>query len=54
MGRPSNRIAPSSGCSVPVSILMVVVFPAPLGPRKPTTSPRSTSKLALSTATMGP
>src|SRR5690554_1554376 len=29
---------------------MVVVFPAPLGPRKPTTSPSSTEKLKSSTA----
>src|SRR5262245_59733402 len=33
---------------------MVVVLPAPLGPRKPTTSPRSTSKVTPSMAITGP
>src|SRR5579883_884136 len=33
---------------------MVVVLPAPLGPRKPTISPRSMSKLIWSTANTGP
>src|SRR3990172_8288943 len=33
---------------------MVVVFPAPLGPRKPTTPPRSTSNEILSTARSEP
>src|SRR5262249_10521983 len=33
---------------------MVVVLPAPLGPRNPTTSPRSTSKLRRSMAMTGP
>src|SRR5262245_35500704 len=33
---------------------MVVVLPAPLGPRKPTTSPLSTSKLTRSMARTGP
>ena len=33
---------------------MVVVLPAPLGPRKPTISPRSTWKLMWSTASTGP
>src|SRR5262245_46295160 len=37
-----------------VRIRIVVVFPAPLGPRKPTTSPFSTLKLTLSTATTEP
>ena len=35
-------------------IRMVVVLPAPLGPRKPTTSPLGTSKETSSTATVGP
>ena len=34
----------------PVSILSVVVFPAPLGPRNATASPRSMAKETLSTA----
>src|SRR5688572_9286257 len=33
---------------------MVVDLPAPLGPRKPTTCPLSTSKLTRSTASTGP
>src|SRR5207245_9555500 len=33
---------------------MVVVLPAPLGPRKPTISPRATSKLTRSMAWTGP
>src|SRR5439155_20129192 len=33
---------------------MVVVLPAPLGPRKPTISPRSTWKVTLSMAITGP
>src|SRR5262249_9441473 len=33
---------------------MVVVLPAPLRPRKPTTCPRSTSKLTSSSARTGP
>ena len=37
-----------------VSIRMVVVLPAPFGPRKPTTSPCSTSKVAPATARWRP
>jgi hypothetical protein len=33
---------------------IVVVFPAPFGPRKPTTFPRSTEKEIASTALTGP
>src|SRR5439155_1724658 len=33
---------------------MVVVFPAPLGPRKPTISPRATAKVMSWTANTGP
>src|SRR5690606_11964528 len=39
---------------VPASIRIVVVFPAPFGPRNPTTSPRRTSKLTPSTAVNAP
>jgi len=35
MSSPRMRIAPLVGASKPVSILMVVDFPAPFGPRKP-------------------
>src|SRR4051794_19389684 len=37
-----------------VRIRIVVDLPAPLGPRKPTTSPRWTSKLTLSSARSDP
>ena len=36
------------------SVLTVVVFPAPLGPRNPNTSPRATSKETSSNATRSP
>jgi hypothetical protein len=35
VSRPNNRIDPASGRTSPSSIRNVVVFPAPLGPRKP-------------------
>ncbi len=38
----------------PVKIFIVVLFPAPLGPRKPTVSPLATSKLMSSTAQFDP
>jgi hypothetical protein len=38
------------GASTPQSICMVVDLPAPFGPRKPSTSPRPSVKLRLSTA----
>src|ERR1044071_3357566 len=47
-------MVPEVGCSRPTIILIVVVFPAPFGPRKPNTSPAYTSKLTLSTATLSP
>src|SRR2546428_12585473 len=43
--------SPAVGRSRPVSILMVVLLPAPLGPRKPKKRPRGTSKETSSTAT---
>ncbi len=36
------RALPSVGCSKPAIILMVVVLPAPFGPRNPNTSPWET------------
>ena len=36
---PAMRALPASGSRKPVSIFMVVDLPAPLGPRKPSTSP---------------
>jgi hypothetical protein len=50
IGKPSTSISPERGCSCPVSILIVVDFPAPFGPRKPKISPGSTEKLTWSTA----
>ena len=38
---------PASGRARPVSMLMVVVLPAPLGPRKPNSSPSCTSKAQI-------
>src|SRR5690606_17165562 len=47
---PSIRTSPDVGWRMPVSILMVVDFPAPLGPRYPTNSPGAISKVMRSTA----
>src|SRR3954451_6787095 len=47
---PSRRMTPVSGSKNWVIIRIVVDFPAPLGPRKPTTWPRSMVKLTPSTA----
>src|SRR5271155_48268 len=41
---------PEVGVMKPASMRMVVDLPAPLGPRKPSTSPRATLKDTLSTA----
>src|SRR5688500_17626626 len=49
-GRPSIVTSPAVGRSRPVSILMVVLLPAPLGPRKPKKRPRATLKVRSSTA----
>src|SRR5690348_656474 len=48
--RPSTRASPPFKGSRPVSILMTVVFPLPLGPRNPKISPFSTRKLTSLTA----
>src|SRR5690606_10678960 len=48
------RARPASGSRKPVSIFMVVDLPAPLGPRKPSTSPFSTLSEISSTARIGP
>ena len=45
---------PTVGVMKPASIRMVVDLPAPLGPRKPSTSPRGTSNDTLSTAVNAP
>jgi hypothetical protein len=51
---PSSRICPLVGASWVVSILMVVVFPAPFGPRNANTSPRFTSNEMPLTASVSP
>src|SRR5579871_875186 len=51
---PSTCAAPFVSGSSPVSILMTVVLPLPLGPRKPKISPRFTSKLTSFTAVNSP
>lgn len=53
-GRPSTVARSAVGGSRPTIIRMVVDFPAPLGPRKPVTSPGRSSKLRRSTATVDP
>src|SRR5437879_12906159 len=47
---PSTRAEPPLSGRRPVSILMTVVVPLPLGPRKPKISPFSTRKLTSFTA----
>src|SRR5579871_6188240 len=50
--KPATFALPSVGGRKQVRMRMVVVLPAPLGPRKPTICPFSTSKEMLSTATV--
>src|SRR5713101_4726022 len=52
--KPATNACPSVGGINVVSILTIVVLPAPLGPSSPKTSPRRTSKLTLSTAVNAP
>src|SRR5687767_10052891 len=52
--KPATRASPDVGASRPFSILIVVVLPAPFGPRKPNTSPVRTLKLTPSTAVKSP
>src|SRR3954468_1343395 len=46
--------SPASGRTRPSSILMTLVLPAPLGPSRPSTSPRATVKETSSTAVWRP
>src|SRR5947207_4926333 len=48
------RASPEVGCTRPRSMPIVVVFPEPLGPRKPKTPPRGTRSVRWSTATTSP
>ena len=52
--RPRISIRPELGASRPVSILMVVDFPAPFGPRKPKNCPGATRRSTPSTARSSP
>src|SRR5712691_6934853 len=53
-GCPLTRICPESGGRAPDSVLMSVVFPAPLPPTSPTTSPVWRSIVTRSTARTPP
>ena len=48
--RPSIAASPEVGRRSPVSIRIVVLLPAPFGPRKPKKRPRATRKDTWSTA----
>jgi len=54
MSMPSTWIEPELGSRMLRIILMVVVFPAPLGPKSPTISLACTSKEIASTAVISP
>ena len=54
MSWPPMVTSPSVGGMKPVIMRMVVVLPAPFGPRKPSTSPFSTVNETPFTATFGP
>ncbi|KYF95496.1 hypothetical protein BE20_45285 [Sorangium cellulosum] len=51
---PWTRAVPADAEMKQVRMRIVVDLPAPFGPRKPTTSPRWTSKLTLSSARSDP
>src|SRR3982074_1569220 len=51
---PATVADPALGLASVHSMLIVVVFPAPLGPRNPNTSPVATSKSTPRTAWMSP
>src|SRR3954454_21083797 len=53
-GLPFQRTAPRSGTVRPKTQRIVVVLPAPLGPRKPTILPGLALNEAPSSATTGP
>src|SRR6185295_12729731 len=54
MSNPPTETEPSEGGMKPVAMRIVVDLPAPLGPRKPKTSPRSTVNEMPSTARLVP
>ncbi len=51
---PATRALPPEAGMKQERIFMVVDFPAPLGPRKPTICPLSTVKETSDTAVIGP
>src|SRR5579862_4350613 len=53
-GIPSSSMEPEVGGIRPVSMRIVVDFPAPLGPRKPKKQPRGTTRSTPSTAALSP
>src|SRR5260370_21368851 len=54
MPAPANLIVPACGSNCPVSWLISVVLPAPLGPMIACNSPLATSSETLSVAVMPP
>ena len=52
MSKPATVAVPDVGGRKHVSMRMVVVLPAPFGPRKPTMLPLRTSKEIWSTAVL--
>src|SRR5208337_2281387 len=54
MEKPATRASPEEGGNRVVSILIVVVLPAPLEPSKPKTSPALTERVRASTAVNAP
>src|ERR1035438_7504201 len=54
MEKPATRASPEEGGNSVVSILIVVVLPAPLEPSKPKTSPALTARVTASTAVNAP
>src|SRR5579863_2627361 len=54
MSWPQTIAVPAVGARNPVIIFIVVDLPAPLGPRKPRTSPAGTVNETSSTAASGP
>src|ERR1035438_10088899 len=54
MEKPATRASPEEGANSVVSILIVVVLPAPLEPSKPKTSPALTERVRASTAVNAP
>ncbi len=53
-GGPRTETSPASGKRIDMTMRMVVVFPAPLGPMNPYSPPRGISRSSLSTAVKAP